>query len=539
MTEAAAWTDGLAPEEERPRSAPAPRQPPRKLDGSREENYIKSAVYRETERVRTVGEGGRNDALNIAAMALGQLVAGGVLDEAVAVRELTDAALTAGLGKVETKKTIASGMKKGAEDPRGVPPASSPQRATYDDDYVYDELDRFDETPPTSEDENGTDETPPKRERAPLSPSDVLSQWREAGPLIHEPTGIKQLDEWTGGGFVYGSRVYVPGAPDAGKTLWLVQLAHVWLERGVVVGLLAVDEEPGDIVTRIAQRVGYARHHCETRDPRVMAEMLERLGQLPLRLYDDTWTIESAAADLAKHASGARAALLIDSVQTVTCDKESASALAGHEMSEVSAVTARVRAIRAMATKHKLIAVATSELGRGAYRSSDPTLQTSTMAGSKWSGAIEYSARILIGLRSVPGETDLVELEVAKNKHGPRDLKMHLRIDRRAQTLSETVYEPEPETAPGERRSASMKATCVADAVLVLKALEDQPGLGVRQLRSAMAVAAGMGSTRVDAALAALGDAVVRQPGPNKSQLMSINRNKLPEATRRAVESLK
>jgi hypothetical protein len=124
-----AWTAELEPklEDERPRSQLAPRQQPRKVSGQREENYIKTAVFKETERVRTVGEGGRNDALNVAALALGQLVAGGVLDETIAVRELTDAALAAGLNKVETKKTIASGMKKGAESPRGIPPANAAQ----------------------------------------------------------------------------------------------------------------------------------------------------------------------------------------------------------------------------------------------------------------------------------------------------------------------------------------------------------------------------------------------------------------------------
>src|SRR5690606_3838430 len=116
--------------------------------------------------------------------------------------------------------------------------------------------------------------------------------------------------------------------------------------------------------------------------------------------------------------------------------------LGGRELSEVAAVTARVRAIRVVASAHRLIALATSEMGRGAYRSGDPDQQTSTMASAKWSGAVEYSARVLLGLRSVAGETDLVELDLAKNKHGPRDRHVYLRIDRNAQALWEVAYEP-------------------------------------------------------------------------------------------------
>ncbi len=61
-------------------------------------------------------------------------------------------------------------------------------------------------------------------------------------------------DELTAGGPVYGTRWYVVGAPDAGKTALLIRIAHDYFWRGVAVGLLAVDEDPTDIVTRFAQR---------------------------------------------------------------------------------------------------------------------------------------------------------------------------------------------------------------------------------------------------------------------------------------------
>jgi KaiC/GvpD/RAD55 family RecA-like ATPase len=376
----------------------------------------------------------------------------------------------------------------------------------------------------------------------------VLDEWTESGPLVHEPSGIPALDKLTDGGPVYGTRWYLSGAPDAGKTALLVQIAHVMAQRGVTVGLLAVDEEAGDLVTRLAQRIGYARHHCEARDPVVLANIRRTLSALPLRIYDARWTVEAAAADVARlahvraeadpngHPHGPRAMLGMDSIQTITCSADVAARHAGRDLSEVAAVTARVHAVRAVATQHRLIAIATSEMGRGAYRSSDPREQTATLASGKWSGAIEYSARVLIGVRSVSEQPDLIELELAKNKHGPKHERVHLRIDRRSQDLTPVTYDAPPEAAPGVRRAAGAKARAVADALTLLGVLERSPGLGERQLR-AEAMVAGIGVDRVTAAKVVLGAALLRRPGPNRSVCMTIDREALPADLKAALLS--
>jgi replicative DNA helicase len=387
----------------------------------------------------------------------------------------------------------------------------------------------------------------PVRETLALTSAAVLTEWAHSGPLIHEPTGIPVLDELTGGGPVYGTRWFLAGSPDAGKTALLVQLAHVYLLRGVTVGLLAVDEEAGDIVTRLAQRLGYSRSHCEVRDPTVLKAIDCELGALPLRFYDGTWTIEEAATDLARfatqrseqdpssHPYGPRAMLGIDSVQTVRCAADALATATGREQSEVTAVTSRVQAIRAVASKHRLIAMATSELGRSAYRSSDPSQQTATLAAGKWSGAIEYSARVLLGIRSVANETDLIELELAKNKHGPRDEKLHLRIDRPSQTLWPVVYQAPPEASAADR-DATARDRVTTDAVVVARVLLAKPGASVRGLRSAVRAASGIGSERVDAALEALGAAVVYGRGPRGAKPMSLDLGLLDERVRLVVE---
>lgn len=83
--------------------------------------YATAALEAEVQRVVDAPEGTRNHTLNRAAFSLGQLVAGGVLDEADVVSSLSHAARQAGLEGVEITRTIQSGMAGGAATPRGVP----------------------------------------------------------------------------------------------------------------------------------------------------------------------------------------------------------------------------------------------------------------------------------------------------------------------------------------------------------------------------------------------------------------------------------
>lgn len=376
----------------------------------------------------------------------------------------------------------------------------------------------------SSADTDGSSEADTARPAAaPTTVASVLERWRAEGPLVHEPTGIAALDDLTDGGPVYGTRWFVLGAPDAGKTALLVQIAHTYAERGICVGVLAVDEEDGDLVTRLAQRVGYSRSACELRDATMLSDMEQTLGQPSIRFYDDRWTIESAAADLAQWAAaeGQHAMLMVDSLQTVQCDAE---LLAERPMAEVSAVTARVRAIRYVASTYRLIAIATSEMGRGGYASRDPSQRTSALASGKWSGAIEFQGRVVLAVTNVPGESDLLDIEVAKNKHGPRSspsdpttAHVFLRIDRRSQTLREVDYEPPPDDRVA-RRAEEARAQVNTDADGVMVIIEAQSGIETRDLYAAAKATLGIGRYRVDAAVSELGARVQRLPGPRGSK---------------------
>ncbi len=520
-------TDAISGRRPKPANDAPPPKPRQPLNGeSRARKYALAALDSECSDLRSTPEGERNDRLNQAAFSLGQLVGAGELSDGEVWEALRDAARACGLAAGETEATIASGLSAGRAEPRRIPEPEPRQSkrtngATSTEPPAVDDWQPADADAPDSPDAPVVEAGPAPGQR-PSAIADVIAEWREQGPLIHEPVGLVALDELTGGGPVYGTRWYLAGAPDAGKTALLVQIAHVYAGRGIAVGLLAVDEDAGDLVTRLAQRSGWSRHHCEARDNAVLGDILETLDPLPIRFYDASWTVESAAANLASfaatraaqapeaHPYGPRAMLGIDSIQTVTCAGEMAALAGGRAMSTTEAVTARSAAIRAVATRHRLIALATSELGRGAYASGNAAERTSTLAASKWSGAIEYSARVLLGLRNVAGETDLIDIEFAKNKHGPTSERVYLRIDRRSQTLTETSYDAPAADAETERDERG-RAQVLSDAAAVAALLAEQPGLGVVALRGALRARLGRCSNeRAEAALARLGSGVAR-----------------------------
>ncbi len=93
--------------------------------------YESTALQGEIDRIRNAANGRRNDSLNQASFALGQLVGGGVLSESLVISELQTAASDIGLGKDEIRKTISSGIKAGKNQPRERPETEPRDRAAH------------------------------------------------------------------------------------------------------------------------------------------------------------------------------------------------------------------------------------------------------------------------------------------------------------------------------------------------------------------------------------------------------------------------
>ncbi|MCX4560907.1 bifunctional DNA primase/polymerase [Streptomyces phaeochromogenes] len=104
---------------------PAPLPPQRPITVAlaardRRTAFLNAAVNGELVRVTGSGEHQHNHALYLASVALGQLVAGGELSEADVTGWLLSAALKVGQGEREARRTIASGLRAGANRPRRV-----------------------------------------------------------------------------------------------------------------------------------------------------------------------------------------------------------------------------------------------------------------------------------------------------------------------------------------------------------------------------------------------------------------------------------
>lgn len=105
------------------RPAPLPAQKPVTValaGRGRRAAFLNAAVKGEVERVTGSGDDQHNHSLYIAAVALGQLVAGGELSETDVTGWLLTAALQVGQGEGEARRTIASGLRAGARRPRTV-----------------------------------------------------------------------------------------------------------------------------------------------------------------------------------------------------------------------------------------------------------------------------------------------------------------------------------------------------------------------------------------------------------------------------------
>lgn len=354
------------------------------------------------------------------------------------------------------------------------------------------------------------------------SPADVLSRWRNDGPLVHIPTGIVALDHMTGGGPVLGTRIYCNGAPNAGKTALAVQVADTWSQFGLVVGILGIDEEPDDLLQRFLQRRGWPRQATEQRDPVELDRMERQVAELPIVFYSHEDTIESAGADLARRAkaAGKPAALFVDSIQ---------SAAEGEDRK--AAVAAAAASARAVASRHRMIVWCTSEMNRAAYRSAVSAAEQNGMAAGADSRNIEFQARVLLNLTSIAGEGDRIECRVVKNKLGRDHLASEqgivLHLNRATQELTEDTTFLVP-AATNPKDSAKSKEL-LKDQALLAELIARQPGIGGKDLETACRTRAGCGTKRFGSARYALGEAVVKVPGVRTEQLHYLVGAKVPE----------
>lgn len=91
------------------------------MKGDRRQAYVEAAVHRILDDLIGVGKGGRNNALNRAAFAIGQFVGAGALSRQDAEYMLEKTGALLGLKPREMAVTIKSGLNRGADHPRQLP----------------------------------------------------------------------------------------------------------------------------------------------------------------------------------------------------------------------------------------------------------------------------------------------------------------------------------------------------------------------------------------------------------------------------------
>ncbi|WP_420992273.1 bifunctional DNA primase/polymerase [Brucella sp. SA075A] len=119
----AAIIDSSNPVPETVRPAPVTREA---HSDARINAYCEGAINAEIAKVENAAKGSRNNTLNEAAFALGQLVGAGWKSEAEIFGLLMNAAASCGLNQAESRKTIQSGIRAGAKEPRQLPPSDEP-----------------------------------------------------------------------------------------------------------------------------------------------------------------------------------------------------------------------------------------------------------------------------------------------------------------------------------------------------------------------------------------------------------------------------
>lgn len=97
---------------------PAPAAPGTVPIRARSGGYGRAALESELGRLALAPVGARNDTLNRAAFAMGQLIGGGHLEPSEAAGALLAVALRIGLGGVEAERTISSALRRGLDHPR-------------------------------------------------------------------------------------------------------------------------------------------------------------------------------------------------------------------------------------------------------------------------------------------------------------------------------------------------------------------------------------------------------------------------------------
>jgi replicative DNA helicase len=478
---------------------------------------VKKVIEQQLDAIAQAPEGTRNTTLNKEAMRAFRLADGADLDQNTVAAQLEAAGQVAGLSAAEVAATVrsaAAGAEKHgpaylAERERPQTPTRSPQK-------------------PADE---------PQRPKAqPKQLGDIVALWAAQGPLVPLATGFPTLDAMLTGGPRTGDVFSVVGAPNAGKTLFLAQLADRWANEGNAVGFVALDEHLSFLAERFMQRRDVSRAACHRRSTDDLDAMRNAASGCAIVFYgydDDLDALAEQVAATAKE-RGTVGVLCIDSTQAL------ADRMRDGDADRFGAIADAMHYLHDLAMRLRLLVVASCEMNRSGYRTQEAAQMSNDLAVGSGSGKIEYLSRLLVALRSVAGDGNVIELRVAKNKwsgeggkgeHGEGDPGIGLRIERRTQTLheqAEPIARPDMSLAKVAQRQAQASGDAATLALVVAK----HPGLLSKDAEIRWARSTGGGVRRFSAAVDMLAEqlALVVVPGPRTAKRLFLDGSKLDDA---------
>ena len=225
-------------------------------------------------------------------------------------------------------------------------------------------------------------------------------------------TGIPELDEVTGGGWVNCGISVVAAAPNVGKTTILVQSALKMAQQGTAVIFISQDMRKCDIESKIISQLSYSisGEECyrlsditnrdvlsfDTEHNKQIAEMLENtLQHLHIRdLIEDEDFDKSCEGDLTQ--DGLSRLEKIFDKYTAVYEKvvfivDSLQQVAGYLDSGKNGVDSILRVFKKWSSKVGIVLVST--LNRSGYSKDGGEIQ---MVDLKESGAVEYNCDLLV-----------------------------------------------------------------------------------------------------------------------------------------------
>jgi hypothetical protein len=207
--------------------------------------------------------------------------------------------------------------------------------------------------------------------------------------------------------------------------------AKAGAEAGCAVVCLMADEGREPAIIRLGQQFGYERDALEGVDhpahETALAALERDLADLDILFPDPDGeadhTLEGAVEALVAAYPDRRKIVVVDSIQTVRTRQTVKDSPCIRER-----VMGAARIARHLAVEHEIIVFYTSEVNRSWYRAKKEEDQASDLAAFA-EARIEFSGDVLLTLRSLEDDPDMVEVRLPKNRLGTRKGFL-MRLDR-------------------------------------------------------------------------------------------------------------